>query len=80
VVVVRSPIEPTKLLCKRLIGLPGDTLPMIDGSFITVPRGHIFVQGDNPQHSFDSRQFGPVPIALFYGRASAIVYPRLQQL
>jgi hypothetical protein len=33
-----------------------------------VPPGHIWIQGDNPTHSLDSRQYGAVPLALVRGR------------
>jgi len=34
-----------------------------------VPKGHVWVQGDNIYDSRDSRQFGPVPYGLIQGRA-----------
>jgi signal peptidase I len=34
-----------------------------------VPEGSIFVLGDNRQHSFDSRSFGPVPLDNVIGKA-----------
>jgi hypothetical protein len=40
-----------------------------------VPTGHIWIQGDNPTHSLDSRQYGPVPLALVKGRVLAQVWP-----
>lgn len=40
---------------------------------ITVPKGHVWVEGDNPTLSVDSRQIGAVPAALVLGRACAIV-------
>lgn len=33
-----------------------------------VPEGHVFVVGDNWANSWDSRDFGPLPIELVYGR------------
>lgn len=33
----------------------------------TVPSGMVFVTGDNPDHSLDSRQFGYVPITAIRG-------------
>jgi signal peptidase I len=35
---------------------------------VTVPRGHVFVLGDAINSSYDSRQFGPVPMSRVCGR------------
>lgn len=43
-----------------------------------VPEGHIWLQGDNLTASLDSRQYGPVPLALVRGRVILQVYPRLR--
>ena len=40
---------------------------------ITVPKGHVWVEGDNSTCSADSRHFGAVPMALLIGRACWIV-------
>ncbi|MEO6088189.1 MAG: S26 family signal peptidase [Umezawaea sp.] len=37
-------------IVKRAVAVPGDGLPA----------GHLSVHGDNPDHSFDSRHFGPI--------------------
>ena len=42
---------------------------------ITVPRGYVFVMGDNRGQSDDSRFWGPVPVSWVIGRALITYWP-----
>ncbi|KAF1336651.1 Signal peptidase i, partial [Globisporangium splendens] len=89
VVLLRSPTRSNgATICKRILALvmaeptrEGDVVhlhPRYDESraeTITVPKGHVWVEGDNPRVSVDSRQIGAVPAALVLGRARAITWP-----
>lgn len=45
------------------------TIPSSTGADVQVPPGHIWLEGDNLIVSRDSREYGPVPLALVRGRA-----------
>ncbi|CAG8696413.1 1679_t:CDS:2, partial [Ambispora leptoticha] len=75
VVVCVSPTTPGRSVCKRILGMPGDYI-CVDPTernrrYLTVPRGHVWLQGDNMSNSTDSRSYGPVPYALIRGRVFA---------
>lgn len=75
-----SPLDPSHQVLKRIIGLPGDTV-CVDPSgergrveeWCKVPPGHVWLAGDNTSNSTDSRDYGPVPIAMIRGRVLAKV-------
>jgi len=52
----------------------GDTRPGRQSS-VVVPPLHVYVLGDNRNHSNDSRNFGPVPIENIIGRAWLSYWP-----
>lgn len=89
-VTFRSTYNPTKYVCKRVIGLPGDLVCVhpeqalfvkeeetfnhtLELDHVIVPKGHIWVSGDNSSNSRDSREFGPIAMGLVRGKAVARV-------
>jgi len=80
-VALRDPRDPTRLLVKRVIGLPGDEVLCNPGDLsktVEVKRGMMWIEGDNLDHSIDSRVFGPVPQGLVLGRADVVIWPQDQ--
>lgn len=43
---------------------------------VTVPWGHVWVEGDNERMTRDSNDYGPVSVSLLTGVATRIVWPR----
>lgn len=78
-----SPLDPSRIVCKRVIGLPGDIV-CVDPTgtmapsteHVVIPKGHLWMSGDNAEMSRDSRHYGPVSMALVKGKLVAKV--RLQ--
>ncbi|KDQ63826.1 hypothetical protein JAAARDRAFT_54014 [Jaapia argillacea MUCL 33604] len=77
-----SPLDPQRLICKRLMGLPGDII-CVDptgqqapsSEHVVVPKGHVWIMGDNAAASRDSRMYGPVSMSLIRGRIYARIWP-----
>ena len=46
---------------KRVVGLPGDRVGETKGVSAALGAGELYVVGDNPSESTDSRRLGPVP-------------------
>jgi signal peptidase I len=88
VVVVQHPHR-RGTVCKRVLGLPGDQVLLYrtqrshphqhhhpdQHNMLTVPDGHVWLEGDNPNNSAESRSYGPVPAALIQGRVLARIWP-----
>ncbi|KAF8140077.1 peptidase S24/S26A/S26B/S26C [Boletus edulis] len=77
---LRSPMKPNRIICKRIIGLPGDVvcvdptgLKAPSREHVVVPKGHVWIAGDNAACSTDSRDYGPVSVGLIRGRIIARV-------
>ncbi|KAJ3480866.1 hypothetical protein NLI96_g8050 [Meripilus lineatus] len=77
-----SPLDPSRTVCKRLIGLPGDIICVdptgVDApstEHVVIPKGHVWLAGDNAEISRDSRTYGPVSMSLIKGRMAARIWP-----
>lgn len=84
-----SPLDPSHQVLKRVIGLPGDKvcvdptgerkkmgpagLSIASDEWVTVPKGAVWLAGDNTSNSTDSRDYGPVPLAMVKGGVVARV-------
>ncbi|KAI3890992.1 hypothetical protein MKW98_007297 [Papaver atlanticum] len=82
IVSVRPPENPKESLTKRILGMEGDNVTYLvdpqnseECRTITVPKGHIWIQGDNIYNSYDSRQFGPVPYCLIQSKVFCRIWP-----
>lgn len=75
-IVATKPTDPGQRVCKRITGMPGDVICVDPSSgdydrYITVPKGHCWVTGDNLTQSLDSRSYGVLPLGLIKGRIFA---------
>eukprot|EP00262_Sarcandra_glabra_P018263 TRINITY_DN648_c1_g2_i1.p1 TRINITY_DN648_c1_g2~~TRINITY_DN648_c1_g2_i1.p1 ORF type:complete len:168 (+),score=10.72 TRINITY_DN648_c1_g2_i1:237-740(+) len=82
VVLVRSPENPRKIVTKRVVGMDSDRVTFVVDlkhddrtSTIVVPKGHVWIQGDNVYASNDSRHFGAIPYGLILGKVFYRVWP-----
>lgn len=77
VVTLRSPMT-TRMVTKRIVAVAGDiisTRPPREGRVITIPEGHVWVEGDERFHSSDSNEYGPVAINLIESKIQTIIWP-----
>ncbi|KAF5177266.1 Mitochondrial inner membrane protease subunit [Thalictrum thalictroides] len=82
IVLVRSPVNPRKVITKRVTGMEGDQVTFLEDpndknsyKTVTIQEGHVWVQGDNIYASTDSRIFGAVPYGLLCGRIFFRIWP-----
>jgi signal peptidase I len=76
IVLCDSHYRASYVIVKRVVGVGGDALLLRDrGAVVRVPAGHVWLEGDNPLDSHDSRAYGAIPAALVQGRVAACVWP-----
>eukprot|EP00171_Calliarthron_tuberculosum_P006451 IDg6451t1 len=83
VIVAVKPTDPRVMVLKRVRGMGGETIWVHPKSEahpiqIVVPDGHVWLEGDNAAQSTDSREYGPVPMALVRGRVVLRFWPLAQ--
>ncbi|XP_031387805.1 mitochondrial inner membrane protease subunit 1-like isoform X1 [Punica granatum] len=81
-VVLTSPEDPNKQVIKRIVGMEGESVTYLikpgesdECQTIVVPKGRVWVQGDNIHDSRDSRVFGAIPYGLVHGKLFWRVWP-----
>jgi hypothetical protein len=88
VVWCKSPRDPSATVVKRIVAVGGEEVPVVVGGSAhvwpadadrvlmqRVPAGHVWLQGDNLADSTDSRDYGPVPLAMVNGKVKLTLYP-----
>ncbi|CAI2350208.1 unnamed protein product [Caenorhabditis sp. 36 PRJEB53466] len=72
-----SPRDPSATYIKRITAVEGQIVrPEHRRELITeIPKGHYWMEGDNPVNRNDSNVFGPVSAALVKGRATHVIWP-----
>ena len=79
VILTTNPYDPAVCLCKRVIGMGGDTV-MRHTTEVVVPIGHIWLEGDNKEFSMDSRAFGAVSEGLVQGKVLYKIWPKVEKI
>ena len=59
----------------RQIAVEGDKVRTRLEELVTVPQGHGWFEGDDPETSHDSNAFGSAPLALISANVNYIVWP-----
>ena len=76
VIIATSPIDRDVLICKRVKHVDGDTFSVgVSGESYTIQPNQVWVEGDNKNHSYDSRSHGPIDKWLVKGVAICKIYP-----
>ena len=80
VIMAQNPFKPGFTVIKRVLYTEGELAKFYSDKHkneieVQVPRGHIWVEGDNKDNSNDSRHFGPISLGLVEGIVRYRVFP-----
>ena len=80
VIMAQNPFKPGYTVIKRVLYMEGEMAKFYSDKHkdyieVEVPKGHIWVEGDNKDNSNDSRHFGPISLALVEGIVRYRVFP-----
>lgn len=65
-------------IIKRIVAVEGETISFErngEAVTVTVPKGQVFLMGDNREHSTDSRELGCFAVEDICGKAVARIFP-----
>lgn len=77
IVTIFNPIAPSDRDIKRVVATENQVVRTrsYKNRTVTVPKSHLWLEGDNHSISKDSNAYGPIPRSLVFGRAVAVVFP-----
>jgi signal peptidase I len=74
IVIFVFPDDRSKVLIRRVEGLPGDVITLSSGKKEQVPHGMIYVLADKKEQGIDSRELGAVMLRDVIGKARQVYY------
>lgn len=78
-----SEAEVLKMVCKRVAAVEGESVSWITKGKMAkevVPAGHVWLLGDSPDVSVDSRSYGPLPVSNVKAKVIMTIYPEFKLL
>ncbi|XP_050523868.1 mitochondrial inner membrane protease subunit 1-like [Daktulosphaira vitifoliae] len=74
IVMTKSPINYKQFVIKRVRAMDGQTIRK-GTKYLMIPKGSVWLEGDNQKNSIDSWDYGPVPKGLINGRVLYKIWP-----